>query len=236
MKNKYIFLLNNLFLFIWTIQSLDDKKSPDLVTSYESAEGFSIQLEAFNEKNDVTSKNQKWYSIGYPRLLETKSSKSDSSNLFHFTKESFYTHIEMLTVQQKKLLAEEASKKYNSKIDAKQIENMILSKFECHLETDDGENQIHGRVLDFRKYPLRMHFDAKSGSEKRTLFEERYLSIKENPLSLECLLISDRLSFSTKIMLETDRHISKLIPIYVPPGTLVSISSNLVQLTFNQPG
>jgi len=71
----------------------------------------------------------------------------------------------MLTEEQRIILSKTASAKYQLNINSAQIAHLILDSFECNLGT--GKNLIKGKVDDFRKFPLRMDFDAPEGSTER---------------------------------------------------------------------
>jgi hypothetical protein len=71
----------------------------------------------------------------------------------------------MLMEEQRMILSKTASAKYQLNINSAQIAHLILDNFECNFGT--GKNWIKGKVEDFRKFPLRMDFDAPEGSTER---------------------------------------------------------------------
>ena len=78
----------------------------------------------------------------------------------------FCSHsLQMLMEEQRMILSKTASAKYQLNINSAQIAHLILDNFECNFGT--GKNWIKGKVEDFRKFPLRMDFDAPEGSTER---------------------------------------------------------------------
>ena len=171
---------------------------PDLALTVKGDNG-EAQLEAYkafsydetnylNESRLSERQSQLfWVSIGIPTLLRT-SLKGSNLTLFHGDSQGFFTAIEMLTPEQRQMLAETASKKYRIKIDPSQIVHLILSKFDCKINLyDDGKNYIiYGKVGEFRKFPLRLHFRAEEGTIERNMFEQKVAS--EASLEIECFL------------------------------------------------
>ena len=94
----------------------------------------------------------------------------------------------MLTKEQRKLIAKTASEKYRLDIAPSQIAHLVLDRFECNFYFQDEYNYITGKVRNFRKFPLRMDFDAPEGSPGR----EALLSGLQQNINLEfrCKLTS----------------------------------------------
>jgi hypothetical protein len=93
----------------------------------------------------------------------------------------------MLTEEQKIILSKTASAKYQLNINSAQIAHLVLDNFECNFGT--GNNLIKGKVEDFRKFPLRMDFDAPEGStEREALKLQLQQSSKNVDLKFSCKL------------------------------------------------
>jgi hypothetical protein len=86
----------------------------------------------------------------------------------------------MLTPEHRQLLAQTAASKYGLEIKPSQIAHLVLDKFECNMILNKGADRflIHGEVVDFRAYPLRMDFLAPEGSPEREALLHR-LNIKK---------------------------------------------------------
>jgi hypothetical protein len=160
-----------------------------------------------------------WTSLGNPKLVKRKSIINDSLELFHFTPEEIYMHIEMLTEEHKQLLVDLASKKYSHKIDSSQIINLILSKFECSLKFFDGKNTIslYGKVTQFRKFPLRLDILAPETAIERKLLLDRLNDSLNIDLVLNCELATETNRFSRQLSLytvETSEESNEIQKIY----------------------
>jgi hypothetical protein len=94
----------------------------------------------------------------------------------------------MLTKEQRKLLSKTASEKYRLDIKPTQIAHLILDKFECKAYFHDKANFILGKVNDFRRFPLRMDFDAPEGSPGREFLKSNLQ--KNLNLQFSCQLSS----------------------------------------------
>jgi hypothetical protein len=77
----------------------------------------------------------------------------------------------MLTEGQIILLSKTASEKYQLDINSTQIAHLILDNFECNFYFGGEKNFIKGKVEHFRKFPLRMDFDAPEGSSEREVLK-----------------------------------------------------------------
>jgi hypothetical protein len=102
----------------------------------------------------------------------------------------------MLTPEQRNLLAQTATSKYGLEIKPSQIAHLVLDKFECKMFINKGADRflIHGEVVDFRAYPLRMDFFAPEGSSEREALQLRLGNQKSkakiNDLQFICELAS----------------------------------------------
>ena len=159
---------------------------PDIVT-YFNVNGNEIQLEGFKwEKNDeilIENKTKnfgrlKWFSLGDPVLVEIKSA---TDRFFQYSSRGFYTYIQLLTDEQKKLLANQAKILYHIEIDYRQILNTPLTSFECSIRLN--ETSIKGFVKLFTNFPLRMDFRA---SKDEIDFLKKSLNDNDFEFDLEC--------------------------------------------------
>lgn len=167
-----------ILIYIFLIKSLSSQSEScgeqhtDLEREFSDAGQIHV-LQAFkspeNEKHLADIKNHKklkWYSIGVPLLVKTNSGKNES--LFHFSPQGFSTHIQMLTLQHKKLFVEEIYQKYEIDVKLNQIENLILTSFTCKMVVHHNKDssEINGSVKTFRTYPLRMDFSVPTSSNE----------------------------------------------------------------------
>ena len=186
---------------------------PD-INAYYFEDGHSIQLEAFKSFDNQeilqhrnSCKNLKWFSLGDPTLIAVKSNKNKNESLFTFTPEGFYTHIQMLTDKQRKVLAETVNYKNNIDVDSNQFENIILTNLTCDIVLYDNKTKVRlsGEVSTFNKFPLRLNFDYPTETKERELFKKRYSIINNNVLILKCHLA--KTEFKKTITLLTDKHL-----------------------------
>jgi hypothetical protein len=95
----------------------------------------------------------------------------------------------MLSSEQRKILSKTASEKYNLDIAPTQIAHLVLDNFECNLNFGGKNDFIKGRVDNFRKFPLRMDFEAAKGSKERDILKS-YLQQHSQDLKFKCKLSS----------------------------------------------
>ena len=135
------------------------------------------------------------------------------TKLFDFSRNTIFTHVEMLTAVQSRLLSETAETKYGVKVSNNQIINLPLSKFECSLLLfDEAGNKylLKGGVLDFKHFPLRMDFHAPLGSRERKLFDEYLSEEDDSGLEFTCNMESmgkRKFTNSLTITLDEIEHI-----------------------------
>ena len=218
-------LLNNffaIFLILTTVEISQqseipvkskeiDFSLPDLITTYKE-DGRVFQLQAFKSfKNSetITDENfgkQKWFSIGRPRLIESKMGKQKKS-IFHKNSNGFYAYIEMLTEEQKEILAKTAQKKFNiKKIDSDQIKNLLLSYFKCTIklftENDTPLSEVKGNVVTFDEFPLLIEFMA-NNREIKEFYNHLNENEEANSVKLDCEIKAE--GFIKNIILDTKK-------------------------------
>jgi hypothetical protein len=160
----------------------------DLITSYIE-NGREYQLEAFRlakNSENITRENlgkQKWFSVGQPRLIETIVNKKES--IFHSTSNGIYANIELLTEDQKRLLAQTATNKYRINITSDNIKNLKLSCFKCIIklvfENGTHASDVKGEVKSFERFPLLIKFEM--NQEETNIFQDM---LNKDILDLEC--------------------------------------------------
>ena len=200
-KNVSIIQLND--------ASIDNKFDFSLAdATVEENDGFhSYEIEVYKSKtnqnilsfyhaiaNKINYKTLEWVSIGAPKLVRTITHKNKTSQMFfHFNREGFYTYVDMLTSNQKKLLAKEIKSKYQFRIKTSQIKNLQLQQFECvayFVGSNGNKFSIIGKVSNFFKYPLKLSFWLPANTKERIDFES---SLKEtleqqSEIDFQCLL------------------------------------------------
>jgi hypothetical protein len=155
---------------------------PDLIAIQNEDETHSVQIEAFKsiendiiirESNSKYFRHLMWVSIGNPKLVYTFD-RVNQNSLFHFFNGGFYTYVQMLTEQQRKLLRHEVEYKHSIKISIQQIVNLPLTKFTCAMTIYEHGNgyPITGAVTNFHNFPLRLDFQAPVNTPERQLFEQ----------------------------------------------------------------
>ena len=235
----------SIYLYFASFNILVSAKSinftfPDLDVLTTGDDGYIINLEAYkSNRNDFSEiKDLKWHSVGVPSLLATKTETSKLAKLFHVTREGFYTHVEFLTNQQKKLLATEASNIHDATIEPNQIKMIILSSISCELSIVEGnlKYSLESHHHSINKYPVRLMFEYANGTKERETFENRLKQLDQYPLTINCHVRNKDSQFKYSFSLSTDKYLTKLIPIFVPPGSIVSMSSDMLEIRFHDPG
>ena len=215
--------------------------SPDLTAIVDTTSG-QFQLEAFKwTRNDrileqlssdkaVTSAITQlgWVSIGHASFVRTADPKNQSEvKIFHETDDGFSTYIQMLSPEQKQVLAAAAYTKYHLKVEDNQIFNLVLSKFECSRKLYDKTGNtflLKGEVSDFHHFPLRMDFETPPGSTERRLFEIELK--KESYHKFNCRLLSHGKVVKTKTLTITPYQ-QQLIgleeKLFGSPSTITSV-------------
>ena len=210
----FCFLIVSLHLFV---VKCEETLELDIVVSYDNGQS---KLEVFKSKaNDLIIKENKtydygklkWYSIGHPLIIKSKSAKYKNESYFHFGGDGFFINVQMLTQMQKKTIIEEILAKYGIHVKLFQVEEFPLSSFDCdlHLINDDDEESIvKGSVKGLLTKPiLRMAFKAQ---EKEFELLEYSLSESENDLVMGCSVKSN-IGKERKIKLTLDKpsHVIK---------------------------
>lgn len=210
---KIILPIFALYIFLYNIYGLNcteiAKKlyERDLIVHFKSNNIEDSYLEAYkspeNDRilliNDTKRyRNLKWYSMGHPFFIRSqKTILNKTMSIFHFTSKGFYGSIQALTGFQKNLLIQAAKNLYGTTIEPYQIEHLRLTTFTCEISLHDEENdeevKITGKVDSFKKYPLRIHFEADSLKQK--LFKS-YLDKNESFIEFDCEIKSKEASLA----------------------------------------
>ena len=159
---------------------------PDITVEYKSVNDDLIKLKAYKTRsNDQIIKGNErenfgqleWVSLGIPKLvaIASPSSKSPKSkHLFNWSsnKDSFYTHISMLDLDDKNLLQKRIQLKYNISVGLEQIVSLPLNELKCiinlrcpkmsrNLSTSSTRElvQLMGKIENFNKSPFRLEFE-----------------------------------------------------------------------------
>jgi hypothetical protein len=159
---------------------------PDITVEYKSVNDDLIKLKAYKTRsNDQIIKGNErenfgqleWVSLGIPKLVAIASPSSKSSNSKHLfnwssNKDSFYTHISMLDLDDKNLLQKRIQLKYNISVGLEQIVSLPLNELKCtinlrcpkmsrNLSTSSTRElvQLMGKIENFNKSPFRLEFE-----------------------------------------------------------------------------
>ena len=109
----------------------------------------------------------------------------------------------MLTMFHRKLFVNAIKRKYDIDVGLYQIE--ILKLKTCTCTIDLNETVIEGSVKSFERYPLRIDFNARSGTTEAILFDEILKS--EEPLEIQCKVTAK--DFKQHLYLSTDKDYIK---------------------------
>ena len=179
-------------------------------------EGNEFQSEAYgwNQNDEILAKNNtknygklKWCSLGHPILVQTKSNiQSKQNSLFHHSSNGFYTHIQLLTVEHKKMLATLAKTMYKIDIEPYQILNMPLTSVNCEINLKDTETEltVQGEVKSFKHFPLRLDFKLAKNSKEMELFNKS-LTRNENDFELKCY-IKSKIGYLNEVYINSRKY------------------------------
>lgn len=125
----------------------------------------SMQNELLFDKEDVSLySNLTWASFGAPRLVPIRSPFSRTTYTFHFDRDRFYTHVELLSVEERDLLRKKCFDKYKINVSADQfVQIPNIHRLECKLKqpaASGSQLNVNGRVTDLKQLPLRLYFDS----------------------------------------------------------------------------
>ena len=195
----------------------DEQQFPDLITNIKE-DGNEFQLEAYrwNQNDGILYKNNtknyaklKWFSLGHPIIVLMNSNvHSKQDRLFHHSSNGIFTHIQLLTFEHKKLLANKVKELYNIEIQLDQIMNMPLTAVCCEMNLQDTESEltIKGEVKSFNHFPLKLDFKLAKNSKEMELFNKS-LARNENDFELKCK-IESKIGYSNVVYINSIKHSS----------------------------
>ena len=167
-----------------------------------------VDLEAYHSKeNDEilmgkhTQKYRhlKWFSIGYPIIVESESKLTKNKSLFHFTSKGFYASIQMLTNGQKRMIMNEIKKIHNVSVAMNQVVELKPDNFECELEligeSEEETSILKGKVKSFKSTHLIIDFEASSDEIK---WMKKYLAERKEDIEIYCDIGSAEIGFKSK--------------------------------------
>ena len=189
---------------------------PDLITTIK-VEGNEFQLEAYtwNQNKEILAENNtknygqlKWFSLGYPVLVQMKSNSQSkqSHRLFYHSSNGIFTHIQLLTFEHKKMLATLVKTMYNIEIELNQVVNMPLTSFSCEIDLQDTESEliVKGEVKSFKHFPLRLDFKLAKNSKEMEIFSKS-LTRNENDFELKCY-IKSKIGYSNEVYINSRKY------------------------------
>ena len=212
MKNYFILLLVVFFLIL---ANCEQKAELDFVVSIDDGRSsikFFKSLEndlILNGSNKHDLKKLKWYSMGKPIVIRTKSIKYENETFVHLQREGFYLNVQMLSEVHKKLIINSINEKHGILVKLYQIEEIPLNEFKCdfHVNHDDEESILTGVVKLLTTSPLKVHFTA---NENEMGFLYNSFSNNPNELKLDCEYKSDigGLDRNKKLIVKFEKQIT----------------------------
>ena len=152
--------------------------------------------EILNENNAKKFRHLKWFSIGYPVIIESESKISKNKSLFHFTKKGFYVSIQLLTNGQKRIIINEIKKVHNISVEMSQIIEMKPDNFECELELngdiEEDSSVLRGKVKSFKFAPFKIEFEA---SNDEIIWMKKFLSERVEDIIIMCDMSLEEINF-----------------------------------------
>jgi hypothetical protein len=189
MKNNYFILLFVLFHLI--LVNCEEEAKLDIVVSIDDGRS-SIDVFKSTENDMILKvgkthdyKKLKWYSMGKPIAIRTKSNKYKSESFVHLQSEGFYLNIQILSEEHKKLIIQTINKTHGIPVELYQIKEIPFKEFKCdfHVNHDDKESILNGVAKVFTRFPLKVDFTA---NEDEMKFLHNSLSNNLNELELDC--------------------------------------------------
>jgi hypothetical protein len=160
-------------------------KSPDItlvVKSSDISSNNEYTIEAYksilndkiiNEKQTNKFGQLKWYSLGYPILIENNANKSVLN--FINNDGDFYIKIEMLTQSQREKFKNKIKHQYDiDTISPDQIQPIIADEFTCSLDLKCNKNNLqtfNGECPNRREYPIRFDFKLPQNIDSSCLMQ-----------------------------------------------------------------
>jgi hypothetical protein len=211
MKNNYFILLCVLFHLI--LVNCQEEAKLDIVVSIDDGRS-SIEVFKSTENDLIINggkkhdfRKLKWYSMGKPIVIRTKSNKYKNESFVHLQSEGFYLNIQLLSKEHKKLIIQSINKTYGIPVELYQIIEIPFKKFECdfHVNHDDTEFILHGFAKKFKRFPLKVDFQA---DENEMKFLHNSLSNNLNELELDCKYKSDINGLDETLIVEFEKEIT----------------------------
>jgi hypothetical protein len=211
MKNHYFILLFVLFQLI--LVNCEKEAISDIVVSIDDGQS---SIEVFKSKeNDIIingnkkhdSKKLKWYSMGKPIVIRTKSNKYKNESFVHLQSKGFYLNIQLLSEEHKKLIIQSINETYGILVELYQIKQIPLTYFICdfHVNNDDKEFILKGVAKTFTRFPLKVDFRS---NENEIKFLYNSLSNNLNELELNCEYKSDINESDETLIVEFEKEIT----------------------------
>jgi hypothetical protein len=211
MKNHYFILLFVVFHLI--LVNCEEKVKLDIVVSIDNGRS---SIEVFKSKeNDMiingSKKNDfkklKWYSMGKPIAIRTKSKKYNNESLVHLQSEGFYLNIQLLSEEHKNLIIQSINKTHGILVELYQIKEIPLKEFKCdfHVNHDDEESILKGAAKAFTRFPLKVDFTA---NEKEMKFLYNSLSKNQNDMELDCEYKSNIKDFEETLIVGFEKQVA----------------------------
>ena len=154
-------------------------------------------------------KKLKWYSMGKPIVIRTKSIKYENETFVHLQRDGFYLNVQILTEEHKNLIMEKINEKHAKHVELYQIEEIPLNEFKCdfHVNHDDEESILKGVAKRLTTSPLKVYFTA---NENEMGFLYNSLSKNPNELQLDCEYKSDigGLDRNKKLIVKFEKQIT----------------------------
>jgi hypothetical protein len=211
MKNHYFILLFVLFHLI--LVNCEEEAKLDIEVRIDDDRS---SFEVFKSKeNDLIInggkihdfRKLKWYSMGKPIVILTKSEKYKSESFVHLQSEGFYLNIQILSEEHKKLIIKSINETHGIPVELFQIEEIPLKEFKCdfHLYLDDKESILKGVAKAFTRFPLKVHFLANE-NEIKFLYYSLLNNLDE--LQLDCQYKSEINGLDKTLIVEFEKEIT----------------------------
>jgi hypothetical protein len=178
-----------------------------------------IDIEVFKyaSNNEILAKNNtaefhklRWLSMGYPRMAGSHKTR------FTFHPDGFFIEMETLPYEQKKLMIDSVSKTFGINATESQFLNFpssLLGQIECSFVfTDEHETAFfNGQVRNVYKYPFRVEFDAKFGTRRRVILQNKIEKEADKiDIMFSCHIRSSTEISKQKSLVLTDEEIARL--------------------------
>ena len=219
---------------------LDERNNLIVLEAFKSSLNDKI-LEEIKRIGNVTLLSQlHWVSMGHPFLAEyvEQTNQTKHTRLIHWSTNSFYVYINMLSPLQRESIMEKIRLKYKIDVDRSQVTNILIRKIECKFEVQCEKGQtldIAGKREDIREFGFRLYFPLVKKrlfdlDTQRKCLEKSFANMTLSELSMSCQVWFDASGQCTRKFVVSVENIEAMKNASVGKQTLVKKSDPVLEM------